>query len=98
MHKIKKIFLEKFYLEFIKWKNKYYIHGSQKSEGLFFDNKKNIVFSTEHGPAGGDEININFSPGKKIENFGWPKSSYGEHYKEGGIAYHTGYESNERGK
>ena len=46
------------------------------------DSKKNIVFSTEHGPAGGDEININFSPGKIIENFGWPISSYGEHYKK----------------
>ena len=70
--------------------------GHRNPQGLFFDNKKNIILSTEHGPAGGDEININFSPGKKVENFGWPISSYGEHYKEGGIAYHTGYESNER--
>ena len=70
--------------------------GHRNPQGLFFDNKKNIVFSTEHGPAGGDEININFYPGKKVKNFGWPISSYGEHYKEGGIAYHTGYGRNER--
>ena len=70
--------------------------GHRNPQGLFFDNEKNIVFSTEHGPAGGDEININFTPNGKIKNFGWPISSYGEHYKEGGIAYHTGYKSNER--
>ena len=70
--------------------------GHRNPQGLLFDNEKNIIFSTEHGPAGGDEININFSPGKIIENFGWPISSYGEHYKDGGIAYHTGYKSNER--
>jgi len=36
--------------------------------------------STEHGPKGGDEININHNPILKIKNFGWPISSYGEHY------------------
>tara|TARA_S200000501_G_scaffold240720_1_gene225555 strand:- start:488 stop:1843 length:1356 start_codon:yes stop_codon:yes gene_type:complete len=70
--------------------------GHRNPQGLLFDNKKNIIYSTEHGPAGGDEININFSPDGKIKNFGWPISSYGEHYKEGGIAYHTGFDSNER--
>jgi len=36
--------------------------------------------STEHGPKGGDEININHNPLLKAKNFGWPISSYGEHY------------------
>ena len=38
------------------------------------------IFSVEHGPKGGDEININDISSKKIRNFGWPISSYGEHY------------------
>ena len=29
---------------------------------------------------GGDEINLNISPEKKIKNYGWPVASYGEHY------------------
>ena len=41
--------------------------GHRNPQGLFFDKKKNIVFSTEHGPAGGDEININFSQVKKLK-------------------------------
>ena len=39
---------------------------------------KNLLISTEHGPKGGDEINlININ---NIENFGWPISSYGFPY------------------
>ena len=35
-----------------------------------------MIISTEHGPRGGDEINIiNFG-----KNYGWPISSYGEPY------------------
>ena len=54
--------------------------GHRNPQGLYYLEEGDIVFSTEHGPDGGDEININFSPGKKIENYGWPTSSYGEHY------------------
>ncbi|MDA8825705.1 PQQ-dependent sugar dehydrogenase, partial [Candidatus Pelagibacter bacterium] len=30
----------------------------------------------------GDEININIKPFLEIKNFGWPISSYGEHYSK----------------
>ncbi|WP_440928758.1 PQQ-dependent sugar dehydrogenase [Candidatus Pelagibacter sp.] len=40
---------------------------------------KNILISTEHGPKGGDEINLH-EINKSIENFGWPEVSYGKHY------------------
>ena len=57
--------------------------GHRNPQGLFFDSKNDILFSTEHGPQGGDEINVNINPNKsKIKNFGWPISSYGEHYGE----------------
>ena len=42
--------------------------------------KFNFILSTEHGPKGGDEININIKPFLKVKNFGWPISSYGVHY------------------
>ena len=54
--------------------------GHRNPQGLFFDEDKNTVLMTEHGPFGGDEININASPGGEVENYGWPISSYGEHY------------------
>ena len=62
------------------YKTKIISMGHRNPQGLFFDNKKNIVFSTEHGPAGGDEININFQTDDSIPNFGWDISSYGIEY------------------
>ena len=35
---------------------------------------------SEHGPKGGDEININYLDKIEDKNAGWPISSYGEHY------------------
>jgi hypothetical protein len=55
--------------------------GHRNSQGIYYDKKKDIIFSTDHGPQGGDEINITYNPlDNKIKNFGWPVSSYGEHY------------------
>ena len=50
--------------------------GHRNPQGLIYLKNKDIIISTEHGPLGGDEIN------KIIEtkNYGWPISSYGEHY------------------
>ena len=54
--------------------------GHRNPQGLYYSKKNNFIISTEHGPKGGDEVNINHEPEKKIKNFGWPKASYGEHY------------------
>jgi len=70
--------------------------GHRNPQGLFYSKKDNTIFSTEHGPSGGDEINANINPDNKIKNFGWPVSSYGEHYKYGGVGNHTGYKENEK--
>ena len=53
--------------------------GHRNVQGLFFDKESNFIYATEHGPQGGDEINI-IKDLTKIANFGWPISSYGEHY------------------
>ena len=54
--------------------------GHRNPQGLYYSEKYNFIISTEHGPKGGDEVNINLSPLKEIKNFGWPISSYGVHY------------------
>jgi len=48
--------------------------GHREPQGLAIDGK--FILSAEHGPRGGDEINlIQFG-----QNYGWPISSYGEPY------------------
>ena len=55
--------------------------GLRNSQGLFYDKVNNVIYLTDHGPKGGDEINLNISPEGKIKNYGWAVSSYGEHYE-----------------
>ena len=59
----------------IKSKNDYEIisTGHRNPQGLYYDINKNILIESEHGPSGGDEINII----KKNKNYGWPSTSYG---------------------
>lgn len=53
--------------------------GHRNPQGIHYNKKDNRVIATEHGPSGGDEINIiKFS--NTISNYGWPISSYGNHY------------------
>ncbi len=54
--------------------------GHRNVQGLNYDYENNLILSSEHGPQGGDEININKYNINSIKNFGWPVSSYGEHY------------------
>ena len=54
--------------------------GHRNQQGLYFDEVNKFILSTEHGPDGGDELNIINPRFKNIQNFGWPISSYGEHY------------------
>jgi glucose/arabinose dehydrogenase len=53
--------------------------GHRNPQGIFYDNETNTTLSTEHGPEGGDEFNINHLSENqdKIKNYGWPISSYG---------------------
>ena len=48
--------------------------GHRNPQGLTKVNEQ--IFSVEHGPRGGDELNKIF----KNKNYGWPKSSYGIRY------------------
>ena len=53
--------------------------GHRNSQGLTLLDSDNLIF-TDHGPKGGDEINILNLTSKSIKNFGWPLASYGSHY------------------
>ena len=57
--------------------------GHRNPQGLYFDKENNFILETEHGPQGGDEINlieVNKTSMDKIQNYGWAISSAGEHY------------------
>lgn len=48
-------------------------YGNRNPEGLAFDPRTGLLWESEHGPTGGDEINI-LEPGK---NYGWGVVSMG---------------------
>ncbi len=60
--------------------------GHRNPQGLYLDKKNNLILETEHGPKGGDEINLikldELNYDEDIPNYGWPISSAGEHYKD----------------
>lgn len=56
-----------------------YAIGVRNTQGLFFDPQTRQLFEAEHGPLGGDEVNI-IEAGK---NYGWPEISYGSNYSSG---------------
>jgi len=50
--------------------------GTRSQEGLAFDPKTGRLWETEHGPRGGDELNII----EKGKNYGWPVIVHGIDY------------------
>jgi len=51
-------------------------YGHRNPQGLAYDIQPRRLWLIEHGPLGGDEINLLF-PGR---NYGWPVISYGKEY------------------
>ncbi|MFN4183873.1 MAG: PQQ-dependent sugar dehydrogenase [Hyphomonas sp.] len=51
-------------------------YGHRNVQGLYFDAATDTLWATEHGPRGGDELNI-VKPGV---NYGWPTITYGVNY------------------
>jgi aldose sugar dehydrogenase len=61
-----------------------YSYGHRNAQGLVIHPETNDVWVTEHGPQGGDELNL-VQPGR---NYGWPVIGYGVQY--GGRPIHEG--------
>lgn len=57
-------------------KSAIFSYGHRNPQGLSIDPKTNNIWSHEHGPRGGDEVNLI----KKGANYGWPIISYGINY------------------
>ncbi len=60
-------------------------YGNRNPQGLAIHPTSSIIFETEHGPKGGDELNI-LSSGS---NYGWPEITYGKNYSGTTITKHT---------
>jgi glucose/arabinose dehydrogenase len=56
-----------------------YSYGHRNPQGLAYDTATNTLWETEHGPQGGDELNV-IEAGK---NYGWPVIGYGANYTLG---------------
>ena len=51
-------------------------YGHRNPQGIAWDNTNKRLWEIEHGPRGGDEINLI----QKGQNYGWPVISYGKEY------------------
>ncbi|MCH2189385.1 MAG: PQQ-dependent sugar dehydrogenase [Gammaproteobacteria bacterium] len=63
-----------------------YSLGHRNQQGLTV--VKGVIYEHEHGPKGGDEVNI-IEPGK---NYGWPIATFGIDYNGATITPYTEYE------
>lgn len=59
-------------------------YGHRNILGMDWD-AQGRLWDVEHGPAGGDELNLV----QKAANYGWPTRSYGEHYNGDPITDHS---------
>ncbi|MDG3088012.1 PQQ-dependent sugar dehydrogenase [Vibrio hannami] len=50
--------------------------GHRNPQGLFYDAESGNLWSIEHGPRGGDEVNLILEGA----NYGWPLTSHGKEY------------------
>ncbi|RYD85705.1 MAG: PQQ-dependent sugar dehydrogenase, partial [Sphingobacteriales bacterium] len=51
-------------------------YGHRNPQGMVYDAATNRIWEVEHGPKGGDELNLI----EKGKNYGWPIASYGINY------------------
>ncbi len=62
-----------------------YSYGHRNPQGIAMHPTTGKIYATEHGPRGGDELNL-IEPGK---NYGWPVATYGYEYHGPRVSEHT---------
>ena len=60
-----------------------YSLGHRNVQGIVYDNQLQRLYSHEHGPRGGDELNL-IEPGN---NYGWPLITYGIDYTGDSVVF-----------
>lgn len=58
-------------------------YGHRNPQGLVIHPETGDIWATEHGPQGGDELNL-IRPGV---NYGWPVIGYGVNYRSGSVIH-----------
>ena len=59
--------------------------------GILYDAERNKLWESEHGPRGGDEINLII----KAADYGWPRVTYGTPYLDEWSPSETAYQTHE---
>ena len=62
-----------------------YSYGHRNPQAIVYDATNDIIYANEHGPKGGDELNV-IRPGL---NYGWPVITYGLDYSGARISPFT---------
>lgn len=62
-----------------------YSYGHRNVQGLVHDDETGLLWAHEHGPRGGDEVNL-IRPGR---NYGWPVATFGVDYSGAQITPYT---------
>lgn len=62
-----------------------YSYGHRNVQGIIYDERTDRLYTNEHGPRGGDELNL-MSPGA---NYGWPLITSGVDYNYARITPYT---------
>ena len=68
-------------------KHEIFTAGHRNVQGLAIDRKTGEIWSHEHGPKGGDELNL-IKPG---QNYGWPIAGFGVDYSGAQISPYKRY-------
>ncbi len=58
-----------------------YTYGHRNQQGMVYDSETGLLWTHEHGPRGGDTLNVIRSG----LNYGWPLATHGEEYRGGRI-------------
>ena len=64
-----------------------YSYGHRNVQAIVNDRDQGVIYAHEHGPRGGDELNV-ILPGR---NYGWPIISHGKDYSRALITPFTSY-------
>lgn len=67
-------------------------YGHRNPQGLIYDAETGTLYAHEHGPKGGDELNVV----EKGKNYGWPVITYGINYDGNPISDKTSMEGMEQ--